>query len=126
MRELTVSRYLALAFALGLAVIEASLNMGRPSWQYAPLWIIDYVIVGALLGSFWLTRRPGHEPALMASWALAAGVFYMALFVSLDPDLKWGAEGPDRTILKAMGLGLLVQVVGLVLAALAYYRRRRS
>ena len=126
MGSLTVSRYLALIFAIVLAVVEALLNNARPgpSWQYAPLWIIDYVIVGALLLGFWLTRRPGHEPVLMLGWALGAGVFYMALFVSLDPELKWG-DGPDTILLGLIGFALLVQGLGLALALRAYYRRRQ-
>ena len=129
MRALAVSRYLALAFALVLAVVEALLNMSQPSWQYAPLWIIDHVIVVWLLVAFWLTRRPGHEPILIAGWALAAGVFYIALFANLDPAMKGsegGGLGPDSTMLGLTALGLAVQVVGLVLAGTAYYRRVRS
>jgi uncharacterized membrane protein HdeD (DUF308 family) len=125
MWPLTSSRYLALAFAIVLAVVEALLNMSRPQWQYAPLWIIDYVIVAALLIGFWLTRRPAHTPVLMAGWALAAGVFYMALFVSLDPEVKWG-NGPDPLLLFLIGLGLGVQVLGLILATIGHYRVARA
>ena len=82
-----MSRWLALVFAVVLAVVEALINESRPDgkWQYAPLWIIDYVIVAALLAGFWLNRRRANEPLLVLAWALGAGVFYMALFVSLDP-----------------------------------------
>src|SRR5688572_20388376 len=124
MWPLKTSRYLALVFAIVLAVVEAALNMSRPQWQYAPLWIIDYVIVAALLMGFWLTRRPVHTPVLMAAWALAAGVFYMGLFVSLDPELKWG-DGADPLLLFLIGLALTVQVLGLALAAVAHYRVAR-
>jgi hypothetical protein len=131
MKSLAVSRWLALVFAVVLAVVEALINESRPGghWQYAPLWIIDYVIVAALLLAFWLNRRRAHEPLLVLAWALGAGVFYMALFVNLDPDLRWGPPdaqgGRDTTILGLIGFGLTVQVLGLALALHAYYRRRR-
>ena len=41
---LTSCRYLALVYAIVLAIVEAVLNSRREQWQYAPLWIIDYVI----------------------------------------------------------------------------------
>jgi uncharacterized membrane protein HdeD (DUF308 family) len=122
MWPLRISRYLALSFALILAVVEALLNMSRPHWQYAPLWIIDYLIVAALLLGFWLTRKQGHVGVLMSGWALAAGVFYMALFISLDPEMNWGGSGPDAALLGLIGLGLGVQVMGFVLAAVGQFR----
>jgi hypothetical protein len=131
MTSLRVSRWLALVFAIVLAVVEALINESRPDgkWQYAPLWIIDYVIVAALLLGFWLNRKRGHEPTLVLAWALGAGVFYMALFVGLDPEVSWGPQdGTDKrdtTILALIGLGLAFQLLGLGLALQAYYRRRR-
>jgi len=125
MWPLQTSRYLALIFAVVLAVMEALLNMSRPQWQYAPLWIIDYVIVAALVLGFWLTRKPALAPVLMAGWALAAGVFYMALFVSLDPELKL-ADKIEPLLLWLIGLALTVQVVGLGLAAVATVRTQRA
>jgi hypothetical protein len=124
MWPLTTSRYLALVFAIVLAVVEAALNMSRPRWQYAPLWIIDYVIVAALLLGFWLARRPVHVPVLMAAWALGAGVFYMALFVSLSPEAKL-ADGAGP-ILFLIGLALIVELLGLALATVAHYRAARA
>ncbi len=82
---LTASRYAALAFAIGLGIGEAVINWGH--WQYAPLWIVDYVIVVWLLWAFVQTRNGHHVHVLLAGWTFAAGVFYMALFVSLDPEL---------------------------------------
>jgi hypothetical protein len=127
MSSLAVSRYLALGFALVLAVMEAVLNSARPgpSWQYAPLWIVDYVIVGALLTGFLLTRRRGHEPVLMVAWALAAGVFYMGLFVGLDPEINRG-QPPPATFLGLIAVALVVQVLGLGFAVRAYYMQRSA
>ena len=124
MGPLTLSRYLALIFALLLGVMEAVLNSAQPHWQYAPLWIIDYVIVLALLAGFWLTRRARHAAVLMSAWALATGVFYMALFVSLDPEIP-GTDQVPAFFLFLVGLGLGVQLLGLALAALAYSRAAR-
>jgi hypothetical protein len=77
------SRYIAVLFAIGLGVGEAVMNWGR--WQYAPLWIVDYVIVAWLLCAFVLTRAGQRIHVLLAAWAFTASVFYMALFASLDP-----------------------------------------
>jgi hypothetical protein len=130
MTSLALSRWLALVFAIVLAVVEALLNEGRPDgkWQYAPLWIIDYVIVALLLAGFWLNRRRGHEPVLVLGWALAAGVFYIALFASLDPQLTAGqpADPGRATVLRLMGLALAVQILGLILSLHASYRRRTN
>jgi uncharacterized membrane protein len=59
---LTSCRYLALVFAIVLAIVEAVLNSSREHWQYAPLWIIDYIIVAYLQAGFWLTRRGNISP----------------------------------------------------------------
>jgi RsiW-degrading membrane proteinase PrsW (M82 family) len=130
MTSSAMSRWLALVFAIVLGVAEALLNQSRPDgkWQYAPLWIIDYVIVAALLAGFWLNRRRGHEPVLIMAWALAAGVFYLALFASLDPDLAQNQppDDPGRNLfLTLVGSSLAVQVLGLALALHGYYRRLR-
>jgi hypothetical protein len=126
MWQLQASRYLALVFALVLAVVEAVLNLSRPHWQYAPLWIIDYVIVAALLVAIWLTRRRGHSAVPMTAWALAAGVFYMAIFISLDPEMKWEGSGPAPVLLLLIGLALTVQILGLILSVVAYARAVRN
>jgi hypothetical protein len=132
MTSLALARWLALVVAIVLAVAEALLNEGRPNgkWQYAPLWIIDYVIVALLLAGFWLNRRRGHEPVLILGWAFAAGVFYIALFASLDPELTRGqavAADPQRTTaLGLIALGLAVQILGVILSVHAYYRRRTN
>ncbi len=124
MTSLGFSRWLALVFAIVLAVVEAVINESRPDgrWQYAPLWIIDYLIVAALLAGFWLNRRRGHEPVLVLAWALGAGVFYMALFSGLDGRPR---DGRADLILELIALGLAVQLLGLGLTLRAHYRGRR-
>ena len=73
---LACSRYLALFFAIGLGIGEAVINWGQ--WQYAPLWIVDYIIVGWLVWAFFKTRSGGHVHSLLSRWAFPAGIFYSA------------------------------------------------
>ena len=61
---LTSCRYLALVYAIGLAIVETVLNSTQDEWQYAPMWVIDYLIVGYLLAGFWTTRRGKYVPVL--------------------------------------------------------------
>ena len=88
-----VNKILASVFAIGLGVGEAVMNWGN--WQYAPLWIVDYMIVIALLiGVFQVSIRKSAS-ILKASWAFSFGVMYMALFVTIDPDKeKYYKEPP--------------------------------
>jgi hypothetical protein len=85
------------------------------------------VIVAALLLGFWLTRRRGHEPILIMAWALAAGVFYLALFGSLSPEINQNQPpDPGRTLFLTLVAGsLAVQALGLALSVHGYYRRVR-
>lgn len=118
---LSWSRYTALLFAVGLGVGEAIINWG--DWQFAPLWIVDYVIVVWLLVGFYQTRQGRNVPTLTGGWAFTAGVFYMALFVSLDPELKQQIK-PDRTILILIALMLICAALGVVTSALAHRQRK--
>ncbi len=113
---LTWSRYSALVFAVGLAIGEAAINWGH--WQYAPLWIVDYVIVAWLLAGFWTARSRGKLHILLSGWAFTAGVFYMALFISLDPEMPPLAEG-DNTLLVLIGMMLALAVIGFLSTLLA-------
>ena len=83
------SRYTALLFAVGLGIGEAVINWGH--WQFAPLWIVDYLCVAWLLAGFYQTRSQavGRQSiaVLTSAWAFTAGAFYMALFISLDPGV---------------------------------------
>ena len=71
---LRVCRYLALVYASGLAIGEAMINSRQDHWQYAPLWIIDFVIVAYLIAGFWMSRRGRYVPILMSAYALSTGV----------------------------------------------------
>jgi|GEM_PF-689633 len=103
-----VSRYLALLFAIGLAIGETIISWGN--WQFAPLWIVDYLMVICLLGAFYSTRKAENLYTLLAAWAFSVGVFYMDLFMNLDPQLSH----PMRPGSIVMGLIVLVLVLSLV------------
>jgi hypothetical protein len=110
---LKACRYLALAYAIGLAIGEAVINSNLEHWQYAPLWIIDYVIVAYLLVGFWASRRGRYVPILMSAYALSAGVLYMVFFLNLDPDLP-EAVREHGIMFTLMGMVLGISVIGLV------------
>jgi hypothetical protein len=99
------SRYLALLFAIGLAIGEAVINWGN--WQYAPLWIVDYIIAAWLILGFVKTRHGSAIHVLLSGWAFTAGVFYMALFLSLDSATGIPAD-PALLILIGVMLGLSI------------------
>lgn len=106
---LAISRYLALPFAIGLGIGETIINWGH--WQFAPLWIIDYVIVAWLLYAFLKTRHGEHVHILLAAWALTSGIFYMALFLSLDPELASDVR-PGAILLTLMGVMFVSSLIG--------------
>jgi hypothetical protein len=108
---LALSRYLALVFAIALGIAEAALNWGN--WQFAPFWIVDYVIVGWLLWSFFKTRSGQHVHLLLSGWAFTAGVFYMALFGGLDPE---NFASANKVLLVLIGLMLGLSAVGFLCA----------
>jgi hypothetical protein len=107
------SRYIAVLFAIGLGIGEAVINWGR--WQYAPLWIVDYVIVAWLLWAFVSTRAGQRIHLLLAAWAFTSGVFYMALFTSLDPQLGLTVS---PVLLSLIGVMLAASVAGFFFALL--------
>jgi hypothetical protein len=118
---LKACRYLALAYAIGLAIGEAVINSSQEHWQYAPLWIIDYVIVAYLLIGFWASRRRRYVPILMSAYALSAGVLYIVFFLNLDPDLPEAARY-HGIVFWLIGLVLGISVVGLVGTTIAWLR----
>ena len=122
---LEVARWLALVFAVSLAIAETVINESRPEWQYAPLWIIDFAISASLVAGFWLTRRGRWIPVLMAAYALALGVFYMAFFLHFDPELPGDAREADVIVL-LIGLGLAASAAGLAIATLAWVRGEKA
>jgi hypothetical protein len=120
------SRYTALLFAVGLGIGEAVINWGH--WQFAPMWIVDYICVVWLLAGFYQTRSQAvgkQGIAVLASgWAFTAGAFYMALFISLDPGVAKCNIGARGTILILIGLMLLIAALGIVTSFLALRRSK--
>jgi hypothetical protein len=110
-----------LTYAIGLAIGETVLNSSAPQWQYAPMWIIDYVIVVFLIVGVWITRRSRNVPILMSAYALSTGVMYMVFFQSLDPDLPEAAQ-PHDILVTLMGLVFGISVIGLLGATMVYLR----
>jgi len=108
-------------FAIGLGIGEAFINWGN--WQYAPLWIVDYIIVVWLFLGFIKTRLGDNIEILLSGWAFASGVFYMALFVSLDPELAPYIE-VNTILLILMGLMLSLSFIGFLCALFAIYVNR--
>ena len=113
------SRHIAVVFAVGLGIGEAVINWGH--WQYAPLWIVDYICVAWLLWSVVTTRGGEDVHRLLAAWAFTAGVFYMALFVSLSPQIGLNV---GSVLLWLMGVMLAASVAGLALAWFAIRTQR--
>jgi cytochrome b len=111
-----VSRYLALLFALGLAIGETIISWGH--WQFAPLWIIDYLVAILLLSAFYRTRNGQQVYTLVAAWAFSAGVFYMDLFVNLDPHLPAHLR-PGYVVMALIVLVLVLSLIGFFSALVA-------
>lgn len=114
--HLVVSRYLALLFALGLAIGETIVSWGN--WQFAPLWIVDYLMVIWLLYASYKTRQSEHPYWLLAAWAFTLGVFYMDLFVYADPQIPAHVR-PAPVVMALIVLCLVVSLVGFLITLLA-------
>lgn len=115
------SRYTALIFAIGLAIGEAVINWGH--WQYAPLWIVDYIVAAWLAIAFWRTGRGASPLELTSAWAFACGVFYMALFIWLSRirDGNVQAEG-KQGLITIIGIMLCLTAAGIATSLLAARR----
>src|SRR5262245_39911122 len=119
---LTCCRYLALLYAIGLAIGEAVINSTQDQWHYAPMWIIDYLIVLYLVIGFWITRRGRHVPILMSAYALSTGVMYIVFFLGLDPEVPEAAQ-LKGILLGLVGLVFAISVIGLVGTTIVWLRQ---
>jgi hypothetical protein len=120
---LKISRYSAVVFALGLGIGETVINWGH--WQYAPLWIVDYIIVSWLLWAVWQTKSGQSLHHLLSAWAFTMGVFYIAFFVSLDPENAANTQ-PDNTLLILIGLMLGISLIGFLSALQGLTRQQAN
>ena len=76
-----INLIIATVYSIVLAVVEALLNWG--DWQYAPLWIVDYLIVIILLLGVFVYKE-NQRKVLLLGWSFSSGVMYMALFINLE------------------------------------------
>ena len=115
---LTWSRYSALVFAIGLAIGEAAINWGH--WQWWPLWVVDYGIVVWLLAAFLASRNPARAHTLTTAWAFAFGVFYIALFATLERVRQGDVKFSEHSVvIMLMALMMLLAALGVATAAFA-------
>lgn len=112
------SRYSALVFAIGLAIGEAVINWAN--WQWWPLWVVDYGIVLWLVAGFWASRTAKRAHVLTTAWAFALGIFYLALFVTLD-SIRHGAAAfeDEPVVIVLMAAMTIIAAVGVASSAYA-------
>ena len=107
-----INLVLATLYSATLVLVETILNTYWNDWQYAPLWIVDYLIALILLSAVFVFKQQLQNLILLLGWSLSAGVTYMALFISLDPN---GLNSEDiEGKLPLFVLALLVSIIGLV------------
>ena len=105
-----INLIIATLYSISLAIVETLLNWG--DWQYAPLWIVDYLIVIILLLGVFVCKE-FQQKVLLLGWSFSVGVMYIALFLYLEPESIIVIADP--TLLYAIGLALAVSLVGIVL-----------
>ena len=103
----------ATLYSIILAIVEAILNWG--DWQYAPLWIVDYLIVIILLSAVFVFKKNIQRLILLLGWAFSAGVMYMVLFINLEPIPTAVASPNIEGKLPLVGLALIISIIGIVL-----------
>jgi hypothetical protein len=111
-----ISAWLAIAFGVTLAVLEALRNWG--DWQWWPFWVVDYVAATLLVIGGWMALRRGVFHWLAGGWGFACAMFWMSFFGHWEGLMKAGGQASEReqsltTIIGAM-FGLTV--LGLVLS----------
>ncbi len=108
-----INSILATLYAIILAVYETIMNTYWDDWEYAPLWVVDYLIVLILLLAVFLFKKQKQYLMLLFGWSFSTGVTYMALFISLDPASSNSPDINDK--LPLFGLALIVSIIGLML-----------
>ena len=103
---------IAALYSIILSVTEAALNWG--DWQYAPLWIVDYLIVLILLLAVFIFKDKIQKYLLLTGWSFSAGVMYMVLFINLEPETTLTIL--DYNTLLAVSAALIVSIIGVLLS----------
>tara|TARA_B100000780_G_scaffold233700_1_gene173888 strand:+ start:261 stop:635 length:375 start_codon:yes stop_codon:yes gene_type:complete len=111
-----INLVVATLYSVVLALVETIMNTYWADWQYAPLWIVDYLIALILLSAVFVFKKNIQHLMLLLGWSFSTGVTYMALFISLDPN---GLNSPDiEGKLPLFILALIVSIVGLILTVI--------
>ena len=103
---------IAVLYSIILSVTEVALNWG--DWQYAPLWIVDYLIVLILLLAVFIFKDNIQKYLLLTGWSFSAGVMYMVLFINLEPETTLTVL--DYNTLLAVSVALIVSIFGVLLS----------
>tara|TARA_B100001964_G_C14047575_1_gene515477 strand:+ start:312 stop:656 length:345 start_codon:yes stop_codon:yes gene_type:complete len=103
---------IAVLYSIILGATEAFINWG--DWQYAPLWIVDYLIVLILLSAVFIFKDKIQKYLLLTGWSFSAGVMYMVLFINLEP--KTTLTVLDNYILSGVGVALIFSLIGILLS----------
>ena len=111
-----INLIIATLYSIILGITEMILNWG--DWQYAPLWIVDYIIVLILLLSVFYFKNNIQKKLLLIGWSFSAGVMYMVLFVNLEPNINLTIL--DKNILFAVGIALTISFLGIILTMIDY------
>ena len=108
-----INLIIATLYSIILGIVEAMLNWG--DWQYAPLWIVDYLIVLVLLSAVFVFKEQIQRLMLLLGWAFSSGVMYMVLFINLEP-IPATIKSPNiEGLLPLVGLALIVSLLGILL-----------
>ena len=107
-----INLLMATLFSIVLTIVETYLNWG--DWQFAPLWMVDYLIVIVLLLGVFVCKQ-NQNKILLLGWSFSTGVMYMALFLPFDLGSALSLAQEDINILFAIGLALGISLIGVVL-----------
>lgn len=121
---LKLSAWLAVAFGLSLAVLEAVRNWG--DWQWWPFWVVDYLAATLLVVGGVLTLRRGRVDWLTAGWGFACAMFWMSFFGHYHDVMTTAAANDPREQRLTLIIGIMfgLTVLGFV-AALAGTKNAR-
>ena len=117
-----INLVLATLYSIILILVETILNTYWGDWQYAPLWIVDYLIAIILISAVFVFKPYRQNLVLLLGWSFSAGVTYMALFISLEPNGLNSADIEGK--LPLFVLALLVSIVGLILTIIGFKQNR--
>ena len=117
-----INLVLATLYSVILVLVETILNTYWDDWQYAPLWIVDYLIALVLLSAVFVFKEQRQNFILLLGWSFSTGVTYMALFISLEPNGLNSADIEGK--LPLFVLALLVSIVGLILTIIGFKQNR--